>query len=118
MSARTISNLCPARERLSDRYINEKDGKTLRRLLDETNLWKRFARETGPADLVAPADNKRPRFYSPTSAIPHRRIGAAGQGWKAGAVISPFVHPSYWPVRRRVTDLCYRRPCGIDCLVL
>ena len=52
------------------------------------------------------------------SAIHHRRIGAAGQGWKAGAVISPFVHPSYWPVRRRVTDLCYRRPCGIDCLVL
>ena len=31
MSARTISDLCPAGERLSYRYTNEEDGKTLRR---------------------------------------------------------------------------------------
>jgi hypothetical protein len=44
--------------------------------------------------------------------------GAVGSSQKTGAVISPFVRPSYWPVRRRVTGPCDRRPCGIDCLVL
>jgi hypothetical protein len=54
MSAQTISILVPLGERLSCRYTNEEDGETL--LMEAIR-----ARET--ADLVAPANNKHPRFY-------------------------------------------------------
>ena len=54
MSAETVSILVPLGERLSCRYTNEEDGETL--LMEAIR-----ARET--ADLVAPANNKPPRFY-------------------------------------------------------
>ena len=81
--------LCPAGERLSYRNTNEEDGKTLRRYwtrrIDGSDPRVRRA----PADLVAPANNKRPRFYT-TWVIPRRlgHIRLSGISRNAGLPLS------------------------------
>jgi putative SOS response-associated peptidase YedK len=47
-----------------------------------------------------------PRTGGPPVTNIRNTIIAALARLKSRCVISPFVHPSYWPVRRRVTDLC------------